>query len=84
MRAKALVITRGPERDGRKLHAAPDTWLGELVGCSCGHGIGRHTSQGCEGNYRGPCRCTGTPTDVLGLAIRNARDECALDAFSAG
>jgi hypothetical protein len=80
MRTKALMIARRPAHDARTECAVPEAWLGELVGCPCGHGIGRHTLRGCEGNYRGPCRCAGTPIDVLGAAIRAAREECALEA----
>jgi hypothetical protein len=61
-------------------HAPPAAWLGELVGCSCGHGIGRHSVDGCSGRPSLSCRCRYNPTDVLARAIRDARQQCEVEA----
>jgi hypothetical protein len=80
MKTEAWVIARRPAGDGRSPHVPPTGWFGELVGCSyCGHGIGRHTSQGCGGDFRGPCRCTCSPDTILTIATQTARYECSLD-----
>jgi hypothetical protein len=71
---KVWVIVRQSPGDNYAQHVAPATWLGELVGCACGHGIGRHTSEGCEGDYRGCCPCRDKASDVLGLAVHLARE----------
>jgi hypothetical protein len=76
---KPWLIVRRPASADHSEHVAPSSWLGELVGCPCGHGIGRHTAQGCDGDYRGSCSCGGNASDVLGMAVRAAREECELE-----
>jgi hypothetical protein len=48
---------------------AKDTWIGELVKCACSHGIGRHSGTGCEGDFRGVCRCRRTRAAVMEFAV---------------
>jgi hypothetical protein len=81
---KTLLIVRKWDDKGRAYHAPPATWLGELVSCSCGHGIGQHVFQGCQGHHGGRCGCSDAPTEILERAIRDARDECMLEAASSG
>jgi hypothetical protein len=76
---KAWVIVRQSAREDDGQHIPPETWLGNLLGCACGHGIGRHSTHGCLGDVRGPCECTTNPNAILGVAIWNARRECELE-----
>jgi hypothetical protein len=78
---KALLIARKRECTELGYQAPPATWLGELVGCRCGHGIGRHSARGCRGYGGGRCRCSHHPTEILERAILEAREECELEAM---
>jgi hypothetical protein len=75
---KPCVIVRRPAQVGN--HVPPGTWLGELLGCRCGHGIGRHSAAGCEGDIRGKCDCPYDPTIVLHEAVAAERDLAPLYA----
>jgi hypothetical protein len=57
------------------VHVPPDSWLGYLVECACGHGIGRHLMGTCAGDYRGNCVCPLDPSAVLEQAVLVARAE---------
>ncbi len=76
---RPLLIARKWEDTEHAYHAPPIAWLGELVACACGHGIGRHAPGGCRGYYRRRCECSQNPAEVLEGAIRDARIECALE-----
>jgi hypothetical protein len=62
-------------------HVPPASWLGELIGCGCGHGIGRHGLRGCNGRTHGECPCTKNPSDVLDAEIRAVKKSLALDPY---
>jgi hypothetical protein len=47
----------------------PLGWLGELVSCMCGHGIGRHATGICEGDLGRRCMCRLDPRTVLDQAM---------------
>jgi hypothetical protein len=52
----------------------PLGWLGELVACSCGHGIGRHATGACEGDFSRRCACRLSPRTVLEQATFAQRE----------
>ena len=54
-------------------HSARNTWIGELVQCGCGHGIGKDWLEGCTGDFRGACACRMTRSNVIDVAISEAR-----------
>jgi hypothetical protein len=81
---KALLIVRKCEPVERAYHAPPTAWLGELIACRCGHGIGRHSTQGCGAYLGHRCPCGSGPSEVLDHAIRDAREECAFEAALTG
>jgi hypothetical protein len=69
------MIARKPAHNG--MHVPPSTWLGSLIACRCGHGIGSHSPWGCEGDFRGRCSCGCGPSQILGDAVSAAREEMA-------
>jgi hypothetical protein len=44
-----------------------------LVFCSCGHGLDRHASGGCDGDGRFVCQCRNDQERALESAIEQAR-----------
>ena len=44
-----------------------------LVFCPCGHGLDRHTSEGCTGDGRLACSCLRSQDRALDDAIEHAR-----------
>lgn len=54
-------------------HQPPSSWLGEMIKCSCGHGIGKHSGAKCEGDIRGRCDCRLSALAVLEAATSAAR-----------
>jgi hypothetical protein len=73
---KTVLVVRQSEDTECTYHVPPAAWLGELVGCGCGHGIGRHSSEGCRGPYGERCPCEKNPSEILEAAICEARQEC--------
>jgi hypothetical protein len=75
MNATFPIIVRNSASNRFNLpHQPPATWLGELVKCFCGHGIGKHSSSSCEGDIRGRCNCCLSPNAVLEAATRAERE----------
>jgi hypothetical protein len=67
-----LIVRVASRNDA--MHVPPDSWLGGLLSCPCGHGIGRHRGGTCAGDYRGKCRCRLDATAVLDNSVRDACD----------
>jgi hypothetical protein len=44
-----------------------------LVFCTCGHGLDRHSTGGCDGDGHQPCRCRNDQERALDTAIEHAR-----------
>lgn len=44
-----------------------------LVFCPCGHGLDRHTQEGCGGDGRQDCACLRSQDVALDAAIEHAR-----------
>lgn len=79
---QTILIVRKRKRAERECDGPPATWLGELIVCQCGHGIGRHVDRGCGGSISRRCECDYSPAEILERAIRNAREEHDLEAVS--
>jgi hypothetical protein len=74
MNATFPIVRNTASDYSRHHHQPPATWLGELVKCFCGHGIGKHSAGTCEGDIRGRCNCCLSPIAVLDAATRAERE----------
>jgi len=70
---RALIVR--DSRGGKSTDPnSPMGWIGGLVRCGCGHGIGSHFAQGCTGTLWSMCMCARNRDRVLDAAIDDVKD----------
>lgn len=76
MLSRAVIVRNSATSTSREPFHPPASWLGEMVKCFCGHGIGKHSASGsrCKGDIRGRCFCCLSPSTVLQTAINAERE----------